>query len=295
MQNGLGNQMFLYALIKQLERQYPTSVVKAHISNIPGKNKDKLCDYILEDIFNITLDKCNWKKALQLANYYPEDGPFSRILFPFTRLLRAINGPKYTHIIQDDNTGFYPEIYHLNPLYSYYLQGGFANAKYLDGIEYDLRRDFQFKMELEGNNLELYNEISACNSISVHIRRGEYLQLNMPVVSDEYYLRAIDFIKNVVKNPSFYVFSNDENYAYTLFGNKPNFKIVLGNYDQKSYIDMQLMSACKHNIIANSTFSFWGAYLNRNPDKMVVAPNIGIGKLYNTNPIACDEWIKINA
>ena len=294
MQKGLGNQMFLYALIKQLEIQYPTTIIKAHISNKHSKDKESFGAYILEDIFEINVNKCTWKNACQLANYYPEDGPLSRIFFPVSRLLRAILGPKYTHIMQDDNTCFYPELYNMNPLHSYYIQGGFVNAEYLNGIEETLYRDFQFKNELCGKNLELYNEILISESVSVHIRRGDYIKLDMPVATDEYYKNAIKIINSKVKNPFFYIFSNDEDYAYRLFKGRSDFKVVTGNSGKNSYIDMQLMSACKHNIIANSTFSFWGAYLNRNTNKIVIAPNIGIGKLDNKNPIACKEWIKID-
>lgn len=294
MEHGLGNQMFLYALIKQLERQYPRSRIRAHISNVPGKIKDKKCEYILEDIFDITVNKCIWKEACILSNEYPEDGPFYWLFSRISHIFRAAVGPKSTHIIQDDNTCFYQELYNLNPLYSYYIQGGFVNAKYLNGIEGVLRKDFKFKNKLKGSNLDLYNEISTRNSVSVHIRRGDYIQLGMPVATNEYYRKAIKMIKKEVVDPYFYVFSNDENYAYKFFGNESNCKIISGNSGHNSYIDMQLMSTCKHNIIANSTFSFWGAYLNNYSDKIVIAPNIGIGKIDNTNPIACPEWIKID-
>ena len=293
MQNGLGNQMFLYAVIKQLQKQYPSSKVKAHISNIPQKNKYKFSDYILEDIFNITIDKCTWKRACKLANYYPEDGPFYRLLFPISHIIRGVTGPKITHIEQDDNTAYYSELFTLNPLYSYYIQGGFVNERYLEGIEDELRKDFCFKNKLEGQNLSLYNEISKSNAVSIHIRRGDYIQLNFPLASDKYYRRAIEVINKEIESPVFFVFSNDIDYAYELFGDKTNFRMVSGNQGRNSYIDMQLMSVCKHNIIANSTFSFWGAYLNDNPTKMVIAPNISIGK-YDRNPVACKDWIKID-
>ena len=91
--------------------------------------------------------------------------------------------------------------------------------------------------------------------------------------------------------PFFFVFTDDIEYAEKLFYDTSKFIIVKGNSGRNSYRDMQLMSLCRHNITANSTFSFWGAYLNRNNDKIVVAPDIPFSG--TKNPFICDDWIRI--
>ena len=85
-------------------------------------------------------------------------------------------------------------------------------------------------------------------------------------------------------------------YAYckSKFNDKIKFELVTGNTGWNSYRDMQLMSLCKHNIIGNSTFSFWGAYLNKNPDKFVISPELGDGVTEHNIPFTCPEWIKID-
>jgi hypothetical protein len=93
----------------------------------------------------------------------------------------------------------------------------------------------------------------------------------MGICTDEYYKGAFDYIDNNVNNPIYYIFSDDLEYAHSNF-NKPNMHIVDWNTGRESMYDMELMSHCKHNICANSTFSIWGARLNRNPDKLMIRP-----------------------
>lgn len=115
------------------------------------------------------------------------------------------------------------------------------------------------------------------NSVSVHIRRGDYLLRKHSKIhglcSLEYYLQAIQFIKSKSKDPVFYFFSDDIPWARENFCN-PSYKFVDCNSGSNSCLDLYLMSQCKHNIIANSTFSWWGAWLNRNKEKIVVAPSV---------------------
>ena len=94
-----------------------------------------------------------------------------------------------------------------------------------------------------------------------------------------------------VPNPVYFVFSDEENIVDTILPEAGNYSWIKGNTGEKSYIDMWLMSECKHNIIANSTFSFWGAYLNKNKEKIVVAPKCGFAN--NRNSFSCQEWVKL--
>ena len=283
---GLGNQMFKYAFVKQLEKVYPKTRVRAYISD--KKN------YELEQVFGIKLKECSWKMAASLSDDYPKNAPFHSIFKPLSKVRQVLFGHKDTCIKQDDGTCFYPECYHLNQLYEYYFQGVWANAEYLTGIEDEIKKDFIFRNELsETNKLYLSKIMNSC-SIGIHVRRGDYVSIGASLCDEEYYRAAINYIRSKTTNPNFFIFSDEIEYCRKIFKEYKDFTYIEKNTGTQSYVDMQLMSNCKHNIIANSTFSFWGAYLNSNLDKIVVAPNVGIGTIDFNTPFACSEWIKID-
>ena len=125
-------------------------------------------------------------------------------------------------------------------------------------------------------NIEILKEIDNTQSVSLHIRRKDYLTVAdgkryMGICTDEYYQSAINYINEHVQNPVFYIFSDDVEFARENFKEK-NMHIVDWNTGKDSLYDMQLMSRCKHNICANSTFSLWGARLNKNAGKLVIRP-----------------------
>lgn len=132
------------------------------------------------------------------------------------------------------------------------------------------------KMDVE--NYSLLNRIKTTNSVSIHIRRGDLLIYNGKYYDNGYFTRAVDYIKEKIPDPVFFVFSDEK----SRFWCKDNLR-TLGikddkiffsecNDKEKSYIDMQLMSCCKHNIITNSSFGWWACYLNNNPDKITISP-----------------------
>ena len=129
-----------------------------------------------------------------------------------------------------------------------------------------LRKEFCVKEEFYTEEfLRLKDEIANFNSVSLHVRRGDYVTIGMFVTKLEYYLTAIKFIRAVKENPVIYVFSDDIPWC------KENFTDV-EYIHLEDYLDFELMKSCKHNIITNSTFSWWAARLNENPDKTVIAP-----------------------
>lgn len=150
---------------------------------------------------------------------------------------------------------------------------------------------------LSGENKIISDEIRKTNSVSLHIRRGDYITSKITnkfhgTCCLGYYKKAMKLINKKVKNPKYFVFSDD------IYWVKKNLEIknafyVDDNVGDKSYIDMQLMSMCKHNIIANSSFSWWAAWLNNNPNKIVIAPK----KWFNdpgmdTTDLISEEWIR---
>jgi hypothetical protein len=181
-----------------------------------------------------------------------------------------------------------------------FLSGYWQSPLYFKSVECLIRQEFTFPTKLSKENSIILKMIKNFNSISLHVRRTDYVNnVNHEihgVCSIEYYMKAISIICANVNYPFFFIFSDDIKWV------KQNLKInskcvfVSGNTGSNSYIDMQLMSFCKHNIIANSSFSWWGAWLNSNFNKIVIAPQ----KWFNdeninsqTSDLIPDTWIRI--
>ena len=170
---------------------------------------------------------------------------------------------------------YHPEVFGFEDMY---LSGYFACEKYYGDILYDLREKIQFPISGNPVNSEMAEEMSNCNSVSVHIRRGDYLnpenrEMFGGICTEEYYQKAIELVKNEVPDAHFYLFSDDIPYLKKNFTGE-EYTIVDINHGKDSFYDMWLMSRCKHNICANSTFSFWGARLNGNEEKIMIRPTI---------------------
>jgi SAM-dependent methyltransferase len=189
-------------------------------------------------------------------------------------------------------TDYYPELFELDTNYHYYLLGGWQNESYLTKVEGELFDSFVFAKETEPTNLELIKEIGEANSVSIHSREGDYITAGFPVCGAEYYQRAMAYIEARIDHPRYFVFADNVQYAKSVIGEKENIRYITHNHGEKSYRDMQLMSLCKHNIIANSSFSFWGAYLNKNKNKLVVVPNKPVGSC--RIPVACKAWFLLD-
>lgn len=174
-----------------------------------------------------------------------------------------------------------------------FLMGDWLSPKYFESIKDVVVNVYRFH-NIGSKNVDTANEMHGNNSVSIHIRRGDYLKLPYySVCNENYYRQAIEQIKDRVDNPIFYVFSNEPSWCDSFmkeFG--VNFKIVNWNQGKDSYQDMYLMTQCKHNIIANSTFSWWGAWLNNNTDKIIVAPSKWFKN--SEHNINCKEWLLID-
>jgi hypothetical protein len=164
-----------------------------------------------------------------------------------------------------------------NVLLPCYLMGHWQSERYFIEVTQIIKNDFTFKLPLDNTNLKLAQEIASVSSVSIHVRRGDYMS-NKKTLSTHglcplsYYESAMNEICKHIKNPHFFVFSDDVEWVQKSLKINHPCRYIDNNQGKESYNDMRLMSLCKHNIIANSTFSWWGAWLNNNADKMVVAP-----------------------
>ena len=179
------------------------------------------------------------------------------------------------------------------------IQGVFQTCFFAEMVREELLKDFSFPLTNSDKLSGAINEMRACNSVAVHIRRGDYLignnkYLYGDICTEDYYNNAMGYIRKRVKAPVFFVFSNDIDGARKIIVGD-DIRFVDGNTfdDYEDWYDMYMMSQCKHNIIANSTFSWWGAWLNRNDGKIVIAPNKWVNTLVYED-IYPEDWIVIS-
>ena len=295
---GLGNQMFQYAFYLKLKNVYEENL-KADLSFFCKQNCHN--GYELKRIFNIdmpfaTVEECYFsgKKCIGEISH-------SRLLkfayrIYYNAFLSKHMFPPYSPYHRKDNeykaNGYYEDMF--DDIYKYY--GGYwQNELYFRDIS-DLIRDAFVFPKLDSYNLELAKLITAKESVSLHIRRGDYLTAENSVFQNictpTYYKNAVSYMNSSVANPYYFIFSNDIEWCKNNL-NLDNMIFVDWNIGVDSYKDMQLMSLCKHNIIANSSFSWWGAWLNNNPNKVVCAPK----RWYNNEDTVygeCpDSWVRI--
>lgn len=287
---GLGNQLFQYAAGRALSVKHKTNLFfdviplysKLQLKNIATYRKYEL------GIFSIDAQKNDLPFKGKL--FYP----LAKTLYFTDKLVNKLHHHYFEEkdfsfdaavLIQPDNT---------------YLDGHFQSEKYFKKIENIIRKELIFRNPLSETNAAWKKKIENSNSVSIHIRRGDYvlLQKNVQkhgVTSPEYYDRAIAYIADKISHPHFFVFTDDVNWAKENFKTNYPFEIVDSNQTpETSYIDMQLMSLCRHNIICNSTFSWWSAWLNANPQKMVIAPsNWFADSAINSKDIYPSDWIKL--
>lgn len=176
------------------------------------------------------------------------------------------------------------------------FNGGWPSANYFDSIKSKLPKVFSFP-PLDERNVLKSQLINNCNSVSIHIRRGDYLQehnkeLFGDICTVEYYRKAIALMLQRIEKPVFFIFSNDIKWCKEELGIAELSHFIDYNSGIDSWKDLVLMSMCKHNIIANSSFSWWAAWLNKNTQKIVVRPNLYSNSGHTEN-VYCDDWLSV--
>ena len=179
-----------------------------------------------------------------------------------------------------------------------YLHGYWQSQKYFADIEDRLREDFVMTPPMSAENAEMAQRIAAGPSVALHVRRGDYVALGATAVCDQaYYDAALKAVTDgLTEAPTVFVFSDDPGWARDNLA-VPFEKVVVDlNGREMAHEDMRLMSLCQHNVIANSTFSWWSAWLNRNPQKRVAAPSRWFANTHQSNPdILPESWIRIGS
>jgi hypothetical protein len=270
MSGGLGNQMFQYALYLKMK----SLGKKAKLDTSLYKNPN--CGRKLElSIFGIDLKKSNYtlldSKKVKLENIFK----------------------KYS--CYKDKIGIYqPEIFNMDNVF---LDGYWQNEKYFSDIKSDICKAFTFSVPIGNSMKKLIERMEDENSVSLHVRRGDYVTIENQgvygnICTTDYYERAIRYINENVENPHFYLFSDDICWVRENIY-REGMTVIDINNEGNSYMDMFLMSTCRHHIIANSTFSWWGAWLGTYAGKIVVSPSRWFQN-HKTTDIICKGWVRIS-
>lgn len=271
---GLGNQMFQYAFAKALQEKFGETVLLDlswfdEIKDLKKHPNATQRQFEL-GIFNLSLDVAKAEQSKFCINEQKSKLP--------KFICKLLKKTKHSDNIlaQKNAIAFEPELLE-NKTDAYYI-GYFHSEKYFSDIRDDLIKEFSLNIDMNEKNQAILEQIKNTNSVSLHVRRGDYIN-NAEVkafhgtCSLDYYKKAIEHIASKIKNPHFFLFSDDLNWVIDNLKIDYPFTVVDTNDANTGYFDMELMKNCKHNIIANSSFSWWAAWLNQNPEKIVIAPN----------------------
>lgn len=295
MTGGLGNQMFQYALYLRL------------CSMGREVKFDDVTEYELENArpimlwaFDISYPRASREEINKIT-----DGSMKLS----HRIRRKLSGRRSLEY-SEESYDYDGQVLERDPAY---LTGYFQSEKYFTEIQGQVRRAFTFSDKiwdgLEGETKrrvrDCLERIRGCESVSVHIRRGDYLEKDEiygGICTEEYYREAFRRILKRFPQAVFFVFSNDEHWVREWIPGlcqdmnleKDRFITVEGTTEETGYLDLFLMSRCRNHIIANSSFSWWGAWLGENPDKMVLAPAVWVRNCKQKD-IYTDRMIRINA
>lgn len=277
---GLGNQMFQYALLRNLEVHG-----KKVLADLKSYSSIGVMDFRLTDVFqNIKLERCTEEQKQELVKKNIQRVGKAHKFIIYSEPCEYGMTKKADLSLLDITGGI--------------IYGLHQNCIFSGQIRKTLLDDFSFISKREKKLQILQDYIMKSNAVSVHIRRGDYLTesnkwLYGDICTEEYYEKAIKYLRKKIGECTLYVFSNDIEWIKKNYCMKNAVYIEAGMFDgYQDWYDMYLMSICKHNIIANSTFSWWGAWLNRNDNKIVVAPQKWIN-IYKYEDIYPKEWVQI--
>lgn len=278
---GLGNQMFQYALYKKLLQINKDVKVDIHYFNNVAMHNG----YELNKVFDLN-------PSIATNNEIKRLGDTERCIS--SKIRRKMGFKKKSHFTpsSDQVATFIPEIFVIDEMY---LDGYWQSEKYFKDVDTIIRKDFTFRNDLRGRNAIICQEILHNEAVSLHVRRGDYLKIPLyqNICTRDYYVNAINYISDRIKKPKFYIFSDDIEWCESNLDIK-DATFVNWNKGSDSYIDMQLMSNCKYNIIANSSFSWWAAWLNNYKNKIVISPKKWFSDPnINQDDIIPETWIKI--
>jgi hypothetical protein len=289
---GLGNQMFCYAAGLSLAYLRNT-VLKLDLSDICQSDSQRPLGL---DCFNLNMNLATADEIWKL------NGKTGRKQDLMRKILLMGGQWRLADYITTDGQAHYQEDWCYYPAFhslprNTWLYGSFQSERFFLPASDLVRQQFTFRRPIPDQFLEVADAMSRGPSVAIHFRLGDYLQNPSKLVIQPvaYYEQAIRYIsERVPADTTYYVFSDDIEHVRQSFSSSVPIRYVDGFNQFNDYEAMRLMSMCNHNIIANSTFSWWAAWLNSNPSKIVIAPSQWFALGYHDNSDMYPEsWHKI--
>lgn len=287
---GLGNQMFQYATARRI----------SCVNNVPLKLDVSCFNTVSLDIprkyelhvFSIKEDFASSEEVNKVKGLNR-----NRVTSLFQRIVSKFPSIDKQSYICEKHFHFDPDILMLKD--NVYLEGYWQSEKYFKDIEDIIKKEFAIKIEPDKLNKNFAESIKEAESVSIHVRRGDYISNQETnqyhgICTPEYYYAAIDIMLCKLKKPHFLIFSDDPMWVKENLKIEHSVSYIDHNGIDKGYEDLRLMTLCKHHIIANSSFSWWGAWLCNNKNKIVIAPKRWFNKQnINTKDLIPEQWIRI--
>jgi len=277
---GLGNQLFQYSAARSLADRLNVNLgldTREYNANSP---------------FEMGLKHFNIR-----AEFNPK-GLMKHKKNGFSKYILDIALGNHKNVYKETNLGF-NNLFHSLPNKTY-LKGYWQSEKYFENNKKNVFEDLRIIAPQSKKNIKISENISKTNSVSLHIRRGDYVtnsSYNMKhgTCSLDYYKRSVDYLsKSLNKNFTIFAFSDDPEWVFKNLKLPMDIQFIDHNSSKKNYEDLRLMSQCNHNIIANSSFSWWGAWLNKSPKRTIISPKEWFAdKNIKNIDIIPNNWIKI--
>lgn len=273
MAGGLGNQMFQYALYRQLIKMGKT----VKMDDEAGFREDAQRNPALT-AFGITYERASRKEIIRITD---------SSMVPTARIRRKLFG-RHNHSYFEENKLFQAQIFDWDDIY---LEGYWQSEKYFADVAGEIKEAFGLEnvkknpiagYGLSDSGMHYLAQMERTESVSIHIRRGDYLlpqnqALFGGICTEDYYAQAMKKVKSIYPDCVFYLFTNDKEWGNSWIrecaARGEDSVVSVDLQGERDYEVLTLMSRCKHNILANSSFSWWASYLNENPGKEVIAPD----------------------
>lgn len=282
---GLGNQMFQYAAGRALALRNMTEL-RLDISGF--EDYDLHQGFELQNLFSCPAAIASPGDVRQILGWQSSSIARRVLMRPRFSTLRRRS------LVVEPHFDFWTGLFAAPP--DCYIYGYWQSEKYFADHSGRIRDDFAFRIPLDERNREIAERMESSNSVSLHVRRGDYA--NNPktlavhgLCSLDYYHAAVKFVSERADSPKFFIFSDDIPWAMENL--KLSGEFIGHNHGEESYKDMQLMSLCRHHIIANSSFSWWGAWLNPEPQKIVIAPAKWFADGRAVDDLIPENWVRL--
>lgn len=284
---GLGNQLFQYAFGYAIAKDNGEELRLD--TTFYGKQHNSRQTERTLDMFKLPINNKKEINPVEISRLItflqkPSVNYLIRRLLP-----KAIRIGKLTYV-KEDKLQYLPEVTNVNNKYVYY-DGYWHSDRYFAKYREEIIEQFVYSNKsIEDEYSSFITDAPDGETVAVHIRRGDYITQNNPnAMGIEYYRAAIEKAKTIIKKPIFCFFSDDPEWVKNNFSNIP--QLIIANYHRSlnDIEEFQLMAKCKHQIISNSSYSWWAAWLNNNNNKIVIVPKVWHGK----KDMMLDSWIKI--